>query len=71
MKQILVHGAVEQQGMTRLTSLAPDHITVLEAEMEELVWSVPEEIAPQVEIMFSTHPPQNIDSLTSKIVLIF
>lgn len=65
MKYILVHGAVDQHGMARLANLSLGHITLLEAEMEELIWSVPEEIASQVEVVLSTHPPQNIEALTN------
>lgn len=63
-KKILFHGLVEQSGLERLRSLTSESVTLLEADMEEKDWSVPDEVVAEVEIMFSTHPPQNLAALS-------
>ena len=63
MKNILVHGAIDPHGLELLSALK-GAITLLEADMEEKDWTVPANIAAQVEIMLSTHPPQNLAAMS-------
>jgi phosphoglycerate dehydrogenase-like enzyme len=64
MTKILVHGAVYQSGLAQLTTLDSEPIILLEANMEEKDWAVPEELVSQVELLFSTHPPQNLTAMS-------
>lgn len=65
MNKILVHGAVDQRGLAQLADLVSEPITLLKTSMEEKVWAVPEPVVGQVEIMLSTHPPQNLAAMAN------
>ena len=63
MKNVLVHGVVERQRLERLNTLVSGQVNLLEAEMEEQAWSVPDDVASQVTLMLSIHPPRNLDAM--------
>jgi phosphoglycerate dehydrogenase-like enzyme len=64
MTKILIHGAVDQPGLTQLTDLTSEPFLVLEANMEEKDWVVPDEAVGQVTVMLSTHSPRNLAAMS-------
>lgn len=65
MKNILVHGTIDQKKLAYLQSLNSVEVTVMEAEAEEIDWSLSADIAPHIDILLSTHPPKNLSEMTN------
>jgi phosphoglycerate dehydrogenase-like enzyme len=62
---ILIHGAIDPAALAQLREKVTGRFTILEADMEEMDWRVPDDVAGTIQLMLSTHPPQNLAALTS------
>ncbi|MCB0008927.1 MAG: D-2-hydroxyacid dehydrogenase [Anaerolineales bacterium] len=63
--QILIHGAIDPAALAQLQKNVTGRFTILEADMEEKDWSAPAAVAGDIQLMLSTHPPQNLAEMKS------